>query len=116
MSFLETVEKARAFLERNGRVSLRALQREFDLDDGALDELLDERLDLCLVEAELEPQGAERDAPVAFQERPGLLDCFQKAHLILEAQIRFYALGDAPGSVRFTGHLTCPGIFGPIET
>ena len=35
MSFLETVEKARAFLERNGRVSLRALRREFALDaDG----------------------------------------------------------------------------------
>ena len=42
MSFLETVEKARAFLERNGRVSLRALQREFDLDDDALDELIEE--------------------------------------------------------------------------
>ena len=37
MSFLETVEKARAFLERNERVSLRALQREFNLDGGALD-------------------------------------------------------------------------------
>ncbi len=35
MSFLQTVEKARAFLERNGRVSLRALKREFDLDDDA---------------------------------------------------------------------------------
>ncbi|MBW1687117.1 MAG: hypothetical protein JRS35_18865 [Deltaproteobacteria bacterium] len=33
MSFLETIEKARASLERNGRVSLRALQREFNLDD-----------------------------------------------------------------------------------
>jgi len=42
MSFLETVERARAFLERNGRVSLRALQREFDLDDDALDELIEE--------------------------------------------------------------------------
>ena len=42
MSFLETVEKARAFLERNGRVSLRALQREFNLDDDALDELIEE--------------------------------------------------------------------------
>jgi class 3 adenylate cyclase/tetratricopeptide (TPR) repeat protein len=42
MSFLETVEKARAFLERNGRVSLRALQREFNVDDDALDELIEE--------------------------------------------------------------------------
>jgi hypothetical protein len=32
----ETVEKARGFLERNGRVSLRAFRREFDLDDDAL--------------------------------------------------------------------------------
>jgi class 3 adenylate cyclase len=42
MSFLETIEKARAFLERNGRVSLRALQREFNLDDDALDEVIEE--------------------------------------------------------------------------
>ncbi len=46
MSFLETVEKARAFLERSGRVSLRALQREFDLDDGALDELIEELVEI----------------------------------------------------------------------
>jgi len=42
MGFLETLESARAFLERNGRVSLRALKREFDLDDEALDELIEE--------------------------------------------------------------------------
>jgi predicted ATPase/class 3 adenylate cyclase len=42
VSFLKTVEKARDLLERNGRVSLRALQREFNLDDGALDELIEE--------------------------------------------------------------------------
>ncbi len=46
MSFLETVERARAFLERNRRVSLRALQREFDLDDGALDELIEELVEI----------------------------------------------------------------------
>ncbi len=42
MSFLETVERARAFLERNGRVSLSAFQRAFDLDDDALRELVEE--------------------------------------------------------------------------
>ncbi len=42
MRFLETVESARAFLERNGRVSLRALRREFDLDEDGLDELVEE--------------------------------------------------------------------------
>ena len=46
MSFLETVEKARALLERNGRVSLRALQREFDLDDRAQGELIEELVEI----------------------------------------------------------------------
>ena len=46
MSFLETVEKAREFLERNRRVSLRALQREFSLDDDALDELIEELVEI----------------------------------------------------------------------
>jgi class 3 adenylate cyclase/tetratricopeptide (TPR) repeat protein len=46
MSFLETVEKARAFLQRNGRISLRVLQREFDLEDGALEELVAELVEI----------------------------------------------------------------------
>jgi hypothetical protein len=45
-SGLETVERAREFLERNGRVSLRALRREFDLDDDGLEELLDELVEI----------------------------------------------------------------------
>ncbi len=46
MSFLKTVEAARAFLERNERVSIRALQREFGLDDDALDELIEELVEI----------------------------------------------------------------------
>ena len=46
MGFLETIESARAFLERNGRVSLRALRREFGLDAGALRELVEELVDV----------------------------------------------------------------------
>jgi class 3 adenylate cyclase len=46
MSFLETVEKARAFLERNGRVSIRALQREYDLNDEDLGELIEELVEI----------------------------------------------------------------------
>jgi len=42
MSFLETVERARTFLERHRRVSLRALRREFDLDPETLIELSNE--------------------------------------------------------------------------
>ena len=42
MSFLRTVERARTFLERHRRVSLRALRREFNLDPETLIELSDE--------------------------------------------------------------------------
>ena len=46
MSFLETIRQARAHLEEQGRVSLRALKREFGLDETALDELVDELVDV----------------------------------------------------------------------
>ncbi len=42
MSLLETVERVRESLERNGRISYRMLRREFALDDDALEELIDE--------------------------------------------------------------------------
>jgi class 3 adenylate cyclase len=51
VGFLETIESARAFLERNGRVSLRALQREFGLDDEAREELVEELVDVQQVAA-----------------------------------------------------------------
>jgi class 3 adenylate cyclase/predicted ATPase len=51
MSFLETVEQARGVLERNGRVSLRGLKREFGLDEDALDELVEELVDVQQVAA-----------------------------------------------------------------
>jgi hypothetical protein len=38
MSFLETVSRAKTHLQEQGRVSLRALKRELDLDDEALEE------------------------------------------------------------------------------
>jgi hypothetical protein len=42
VSFLETVDRARTFLERHRRVSLRALRREFALDAETLVELSEE--------------------------------------------------------------------------
>ncbi len=51
MSFLETIESARVFLERNGRFSLRVLKREFQLDDDALEELVEELVDVQQVAA-----------------------------------------------------------------
>ena len=79
MSFLQTVEKARAFLERNGRVSLRALQREFDLDDGAL------------------KSGARAFAPFILEERARLADVLGDAEgteqALLDAQHAFAEVG-----------------------
>jgi hypothetical protein len=46
MSFLETIRRAKAFLQEQGRVSLRALKREFDLDEDACDELVEELVDV----------------------------------------------------------------------
>jgi class 3 adenylate cyclase/tetratricopeptide (TPR) repeat protein len=46
MSFLETVEKARAFLERNGRVSLGALRLEFGLDEAQIQALVEELVEI----------------------------------------------------------------------
>jgi class 3 adenylate cyclase/tetratricopeptide (TPR) repeat protein len=42
MSFLDTVERAKAYLVRHSRVSLGALRREFDLDDEAVQALVGE--------------------------------------------------------------------------
>ena len=46
MSFLETVEKARAFLERNGRVSLSALRLEFGMDETQIEALIEELVEI----------------------------------------------------------------------
>ncbi len=45
-SFLEIVARARASLRENERVSLRALRREFELDDEALEDLIEELVDV----------------------------------------------------------------------
>jgi hypothetical protein len=45
MKFSEVVEQVRAWLQRQGRVSYRALRREFDLDDEYLQDLKAELID-----------------------------------------------------------------------
>jgi hypothetical protein len=63
MSFLETVERARALLERHRRVSLRALGRELALDADALAEVSDELVEVQRVairEAEVLVWAGER--------------------------------------------------------
>ena len=46
MSFLDTVRRAKTYLEEQGRVSLRALKLEFELDDEQLEALVEELVDI----------------------------------------------------------------------
>ena len=45
MKFYEIVEQALALLQRQGRVSYRALKREFDLDDEYIEDVKAEIID-----------------------------------------------------------------------
>jgi class 3 adenylate cyclase len=51
MRFLDTVANAKNYLRDHGRVSLRALKREFDLDEAGLQELVEELVDVQQVAA-----------------------------------------------------------------
>src|SRR5712691_7009111 len=46
MKLLDVVREVRRHLEENGRVSLRMLRRQYELDDEALDELIEELVDV----------------------------------------------------------------------
>lgn len=46
MNLLEVVREVRRHLEENGRVSLRMLRRQYELDDETLDELIEELVDV----------------------------------------------------------------------
>ncbi len=51
MGFLDTVRRAKTYLEEQGRVSLSALKLEFDLDDTRLESLIEELVDVQQVAA-----------------------------------------------------------------
>ena len=44
MDFVEVIQQARALLQSEGRITYRTLQRQFALDDGALEDLKEELL------------------------------------------------------------------------
>ena len=46
MKLLDVVREVRRHLEENGRVSLRMLRRQFELDDDALAEVIEELVDV----------------------------------------------------------------------
>jgi class 3 adenylate cyclase/tetratricopeptide (TPR) repeat protein len=51
VSFIEILGRAKAHLREQGRLSFRALEREFDLDDATLAELVEELVDVQQVAA-----------------------------------------------------------------
>src|SRR5262249_26653209 len=46
MNLLDVVREVRRHLEENGRLSLRMLRRQFELDDGAVEEVIEELVDV----------------------------------------------------------------------
>ncbi len=46
MNLLDIIRDVRRHLQENGRVSLRVLRRQYDLDDNLLDELIEELADV----------------------------------------------------------------------
>ena len=95
MSFLETIESARAFLERNGRVSIRALKREFELDDEALDELVEELVAVQQVAAR------EGKIPGGGFIRPRIQTDGPKINLLFDGWFRPDRLANGRSMVRF---------------
>ena len=57
MSFLETVRQAKAYLEKEGRVSLSALRLEFGLEGSELEALVTELVDVQEVAARKGSEG-----------------------------------------------------------
>ena len=54
MNLLDVVREVRRHLEENGRLSLRMLRRQFALDDGALEEVIEELVEAQRVERQEE--------------------------------------------------------------
>ncbi len=75
MSFLDTIRRAKTYLEEQGRVSRTALKLEFDLDDARLESLIEELVDVQQVAARegkvlswVGSPDAEREAPIGTTE------------------------------------------------
>jgi class 3 adenylate cyclase len=124
VSFLETVERARDLLQRNQRVSLRALRREFELDDETLDELCEELVDVQRVasregdvlvwaaaapdapEPPATPEAPSERAPLAYTPKH-LADKILRSKSALEGERKQVTVlfADVKGSMELAGQL-----------
>ena len=95
MSFMETVRRARDLLREEGRITLRGLKREFDLDDDALEELVEELVDAQQVAGRegkllvwLDPaRSAEGTEPAASRGGTPPAEAERRAHAVDEQRL-----------------------------
>jgi class 3 adenylate cyclase len=78
MKFSEVIEQASALLQRKGRITYRALQREFSLDNQALEDLKDELIEGEQVARDengkvLVWTGPHKEQPADHEEQPPLV-------------------------------------------
>jgi len=70
-NLLEVVDEVRRHLAQNGRVSLRMLRRQFELDDEALDDLIEELVDVqCVARREGNALAWSQAAPIGTVASP----------------------------------------------
>ena len=86
MKFSEVVDQAAALLERKERLSYRALKREFELDDSALEDLKDELIDIQALAADKDGKmlvwvGEARSAKTVIEPRPESPASYTPKHL-----------------------------------
>ena len=124
MSFFDTAARAKAYLHEHGRVSLRALSREFALDDDALEELIEELVEIqhvaardgkalawigdatpSLLKAEVSPSRPERD-PRAYTPKH-LADKILQSKSALEGERKQVTVlfADVKGSMELAEHM-----------
>ena len=105
MKFSEIIDQASALLQRKRRLSYRALKREFELEDAALEDLKDELIDIQELAVDKDGKmlvwaGEERSAATLVEPQPQSPASYTPPHLaerILAEQAAMEARGAGDG-------------------
>ena len=131
MKFSEVVDQAAALLERKERLSYRALKREFELDDSALEDLKDELIDIQELAADKDGKmlvwvGESRSAKTIIEPRPQSPASYTPKHLaekILQSRSALEGerkevtvlFADVTGSMELAGQLDAEDWHGILD-
>ena len=131
MKFSEVVDQAAALLERKERLSYRALKREFELDDSALEDLKDELIDIQALAADKDGKmlvwvGEARSAKAVIEPRPESPASYTPKHLaekILQSRSALEGerkevtvlFADVTGSMELAGQLDAEDWHGILD-